>query len=199
MFWDKVAKLYDLCEDLFNGKVNLELCREVEAMIDTTDDVLECACGTGMISRYIGEKCNRLIATDCSAAMLKQARKKCSGLSNVRFREADIMHLRYKDNAFDKVVAGNVIHLLDNPYGALKELERVCKKGGKIIIPTYILAENKVGESIAVRLMDKAGANFKRQFSYRTYMEFFSDAGYVDVKYSVIDGKMPCAIAVVTK
>jgi len=199
MFWDKVAKLYDLCEDLFNGKVNLELCREVEAMIDTTDDVLECACGTGMISRYIGEKCNRLIATDCSAAMLKQARKKCSGLSNVRFREADIMRLRYKDNAFDKVVAGNVIHLLDNPYGALKELERVCKKGGKIIIPTYILAENKVGESIAVRLMDKAGANFKRQFSYRTYMEFFSDAGYVDVKYSVIDGKMPCAIAVVTK
>ncbi|HBI59632.1 MAG TPA: SAM-dependent methyltransferase, partial [Lachnospiraceae bacterium] len=60
MFWDKVAKLYDFSETLYNGKVNLKLCKEVEDMIDTGDDVLECACGTGMLSRHIGQKCNRL-------------------------------------------------------------------------------------------------------------------------------------------
>lgn len=199
MFWDKVAKLYDFSETLYNGKVNLKLCKEVEDMIDAGDDVLECACGTGMLSRHIGQKCNRLIATDYSVEMLKQARKKCSSLPNVRFRKADIMRLKYKDNAFDKVVAGNVIHLLEYPYGALSELVRVCRKGGKIIIPTYILGENKVGESLAVRLMDKAGASFKRQFTYMDYKKFFDNAGYAAVEYKIIEGKMPCAVAVITK
>lgn len=73
--------------------------------------------------------------------MLKKAKKKCKKLNNVEFVWADITHLNYEDGSFDKVVAGNVIHLLDDPYSALKELERVCRVGGQLIIPTYINME----------------------------------------------------------
>ena len=58
--------------------------------------------------------------------------------------------LKCQDDRFDKVVAGNVIHLLSDPHAAVKELERVCKPGGKIIIPTYINASEGVN-SKAVR------------------------------------------------
>ena len=46
MFWDKVAVLYDLFVNVQNGKVNRKLVEEVSGMIESTDTVLECACGT---------------------------------------------------------------------------------------------------------------------------------------------------------
>ena len=106
--------------------------------------------------------------------------------------------LKCRDNRFDSVVAGNVIHLLEDPRGALKELERVCKTGGKIIIPTFINASDGVNKK-AVCLLELAGADFKRQYDIRSYKKFFKDAGYENVSYSVVDGRMPCAIAVITK
>ena len=199
MFWDKIAKVYDLFEKIYNGKVYKNLGREVAKSIASTDIVLECACGTGAISRAVAEKCQKLIATDVSNGMLKKAKKKCKKFSNVEFALADVMRLDYADAAFDKVVAGNVIHLLDEPYAALKELERVCRIGGQMIIPTYVNMEKKGKTGVFVRAIDKAGAGFKRQFTYETYQEFFSEAGYTDVQFHLIKGKMPCAVAVVTK
>lgn len=106
--------------------------------------------------------------------------------------------LKCRDNRFDKVVAGNVIHLLEDPHAAIKELERVCKTGGKIIIPTYINASTGVNQK-AVRLLELAGANFKRQFDINSYKQFFADAGYQNVDFFLVEGRMPCAVAVITK
>ena len=198
MFWDNVSGLYDLFETIYNGKVYRGLGRKVAEEIASDDVVLECACGTGAISRIIAPKCRKLIETDFSVGMLRQAARNCRACDNVRVRRADMTHLNCRDNRFDKVVAGNVIHLLDDPCAALKELERVCKPGGKIIVPTYINASAGVNR-MAVRLLEMAGANFKRQYDLQSYRQFFADAGYVDVSYFVVDGRMPCAVAVITK
>ena len=48
------------------------------------------------------------------------------------------MQLPYPDERFDVVIAANVIHLLDEPEKALQELSRVCRPGGRIILPTYM-------------------------------------------------------------
>ena len=199
MFWDKVAGLYDLFENIYNGKVNRQLCKEVAKLIQHSDKVIECACGTGMITKYIAPKCEELIATDFSIGMLKQAKRNCRDFPNVKIKKANIMELKYKDEEFDKVIAGNVIHLLDEPDAALSELERVCKKGGKIIIPTYVNNENIGKPSKFVRIIEKFGAGFKCQFNYKTYKDFFVRAGYSDVEYKLVQGKMPCAIAIITK
>ena len=106
--------------------------------------------------------------------------------------------LNCRDDRFDKVIAGNVIHLLSTPYAAVKELERVCKPGGRIIIPTYINASEKTNK-MAVRLLEIMGADFKRQFDISSYRSFFEKAGYEDVEMYVINGKMPCAVAIITK
>ena len=135
MFWDKVARLYDLFENVYNSKANRAFCRCVAEQIAPEDIVLECACGTGIITEAVAPRCAHITATDYSQGMLKQVRKKCGSLSNITIEAADITHLPYTDASFDKVIAGNVIHLLDDPVAVLRELSRVCKSGGKLIIP----------------------------------------------------------------
>lgn len=198
MFWDKVSGIYDFFETIYNGKVYRGVGKRVAEEIGKGDVVLECACGTGAISRYIAPVCRQLIATDLSRGMLRETARKCRKYDNVKVRYADMTGLKCRGERFDKVIAGNVIHLLEDPYAALKELERVCKTGGRIIVPTYINASGGVNKK-AVRLLEMAGVDFKRQFDIRSYRKFFADAGYRDVEYHVVDGKMPCAVAVITK
>ena len=198
MFWDNVAGIYDLFADFFNGRVHEVLCREVADLILADDDVLECACGTGMLTVHIAPRCHKMVATDFSHKMLQRAATKCRKFSNATFEFADILHLDYPDALFSKVVAANVIHLLDEPMKALAELDRVCKPGGQIIIPTYInIYSGKL--SFLTRLLGKAGAKFKHQFDIESYQEFFRLAGYEDATFHVVEGRMPCAIAVIKK
>ncbi len=103
------------------------------------------------------------------------------------------------DGSFDKVVAGNVIHLLDNPLTALHELNRVCKEGGMLIIPTYMNKDSRGRTSGFAGAVGKVGADFKRQFTVESYRQFFMDAGYPDVKVSLADGRIPCAVAVMRR
>lgn len=198
MFWDTISPLYDIFENIYNGKVYIGTGKKVAQLIEPSDEVLECACGTGAISIYIAQKCRKLIATDFASGMLRRAAKKCRKYPNVVFRKADIMNIKCKDARFDKVVAGNVIHLLPEPEKALHELERVVKPGGKIIIPTYINMSKGIGTA-AVKFITLLGADFKRQFNLNSYKKFFEENGYTEVEYYVIDGRMPCAIAVITK
>ena len=198
MFWDRVASVYDLFEDVYNRKVYRGTGKTVADEIKPTDDVLECACGTGAISVFIAPVCKHLTATDFSEGMLRQTARKVRQSKNVEIRKADMTELDYPDASFDAVVAGNVIHLLDDPVAALNELMRVCKPSGKVIIPTYINIYNGKPSRL-VKLFEKAGAHFKRQFDLNTYKQFFANAGFKDVVYHVVEGKMPCAVAVIRK
>ena len=99
----------------------------------------------------------------------------------------------------ETVVAANVIHLLDEPYQALHELERVCRSGGKIIIPTYMNQTDKGKTNGVSDAIGKAGADFKREFTLDTYKQFFADVGYTDAVYALCEGRIPCAVTILTK
>ena len=199
MFWDKVAGVYDVFVHVINRKTHQRLKKIVSELIGPDDTVLECACGTGLLSAVIAPKCRQLTATDFSAKMLKKAEKNCSSFRNITYGQADVTALAFADGSFDKVVAGNVIHLLDNPLTALDELNRVCKDGGMLIIPTYMNKDDKGKTSGFAGAAQKAGADFKRQFTMDSYKRFFLDAGYPDVRVALADGRIPCAVAVMRK
>jgi len=199
MFWDNVAWVYDVFANVINRKANKALCAVVEGLISPSDDVLECACGTGLLTGVIAPRCKSLIATDFSARMLKRAEKKYGKYGNVRFEQANILRLSYPSEHFDAVVAANVIHLLDEPCQAMHELERVCKFGGRIVIPSY-MNQTDTGKTNGVSgAIGKAGADFKREFTLDTYRQFFADAGYTDARYILCQGRIPCAVAILTK
>lgn len=199
MFWDDVAGVYDVFVNVINRKTHQRLKRIVSSLIEPDDTVLECACGTGLLSAVIAENCRQLTATDFSDKMLKKAEKNCRSFRNITYARADVTALPDPDGSFDKVVAGNVIHLLDHPLTALRELNRVCKDGGMLIIPTYMNRDDKGKTSGFAGAVGKAGADFKRQFTAESYRQFFLDAGYPDVTVSLADGRIPCAVAVMRK
>ena len=198
MFWNKISPVYDLFENVYNRKVYKGTGIKVAELIDKNDSVLECACGTGAITEEIAKKCRQVLATDFAEGMLKRASKKCRKYANASFRHEDITDIKCEDESFDKVVAGNVIHLLPEPEKALNELLRVVRPGGKVIIPTYINM-SRDSSGFAVKFIEKLGAEFKRQFDIDSYKKFFEDKGFKDVEFYVVDGRMPCAIAVITK
>ena len=198
MFWDKVAGVYDIFVRIINKKTHKMLIKKTVSLFTDQDEVLECACGTGMLSAPVAGVCRHLTATDFSENMLKRAKKNCRESDNISFTHADIMNLPFEDNSFDKVVAANVIHLLDEPMKALCELRRVCRNGGQLIIPTYINRTKGGKTSGFAKTVGKAGADFKRQFTFDSYKDFFADAGFQKADYTFIDGKIPCVLAVIT-
>lgn len=199
MFWDNVAWVYDLFANVINRRADRKLCAVVAECISPGDEVLECACGTGLLSVVIAERCAHLTASDFSAKMLRQAERKCRSLRNVSFEQGNILAIDHPGERFDAVVAANVIHLLDEPLRALRELDRVCKRGGKLIIPTYMNQTDKGTTNSVSGAIGRAGADFKREFTLDSYRQFFADAGYQDVRLTLCEGRVPCAVAVIQK
>ena len=94
LFWDKVAWIYDVFANAINRKANKALCTAVAELIRPTDEVLECACGTGLLTGVIAPRCRTLTATDFSKEMLKRAERKYGKYPNIKFEQADITRLR---------------------------------------------------------------------------------------------------------
>ena len=199
MFWDNVAWAYDIFANGINRRANRRLCAAVEKLISPSDEVLECACGTGLLTGVIAPRCRSLVATDFSAKMLRRAERKCGGRGSVRFEQADLLRLAYPDERFDVVVAANVIHLLEDPYAALHELERVCRPDGRLILPTYMNRTDRGTTNRVSGAIGRAGADFKREFTFDTYKQFFAAAGYPEAAYLLCEGRIPCAVAVLRK
>lgn len=194
MIWDRVAPLYDLAVSALNRRVYYGTGSAVARLIRPGDTVLECACGTGAITAAIAPACARVVATDFSEGMLKQARKKLARFPHVVVEQADITDLHYADDSFDAVVAGNVIHLLPEPGDALKELKRVVRPGGTIIVPTYVIPKKRA-HTMFLRLISRFGVHFQEHFDPASYRAFFEGMGYVHVTYRVVRGRIPCMIA----
>ena len=109
------------------------------------------------------------------------------------------MQLPYPDERFDVVIAANVIHLLDEPEKALQELSRVCRPGGRIILPTYMNRSESGKMGGTSRAVKTAGSTFKREFTPETYRAFLTNAGYPNAQYTHCEGTIPCEIAVLRK
>ena len=130
MFWDKVAWIYDVFANVINRKANKALCTAVAELIRPEDEVLECACGTGLLTGVIAPRCRTLTATDFSKEMLKRAERKYGKYPNIKFEQADITRLGYPDASFDAVVAatlnisrGNTEKLISSGYVKLNHRE----------------------------------------------------------------------------
>ena len=100
MFWDNIAGVYDIFEKVINKKTNQDLCVQIEKLISESDTVLECACGTGLLSGVIAKKCTALVATDFSAKMLERAKNKHREHTNIEFKQGNILQIEYLANTY---------------------------------------------------------------------------------------------------
>ena len=99
-----------------------------------TGKVLDVGCGYGMNFPYLINATD-ITGIDFSSVMLDKARQVMRGTGNrIDLREADAEALQFADNTFDTVISALSTCSFYNPNIALKEMQRVCKPGGKILL-----------------------------------------------------------------
>ena len=199
-FWDRFAGLYDLAERA-NSKVNREMVCAVAERLPSGASVLDCAAGTGEFSMAAAPRAAHVLCTDLSRPMLEQARAKARrlGLGNVSFAPRDLLHLEDPDGAYGAVIAANVLHLLPRPTDAVRELWRVVRPGGVLLLPTYLVGDLRPAARFLLGLCRILGFRPAHRFtlsSYRAMLEGCLDAR---ADYVLIPGLVPVGLAVFRK
>ena len=199
-FWDRVAWLYDLVERS-NRAVNAAAAARAAGLVPKGARVLDCAAGTGEFSLAAAERAETVLCTDQSLPMLDRARKKAKkrGLTNITFARRDITALPDPDGSFDAVIAANVLHLLQKPENAVRELWRVAAPGGRLILPTYLQGRVGTAYGTMIKIYQGVGFHYEHAFTPETYRMLLESLNLAPVLVEVIPGRVPEGIAVLEK
>ncbi len=132
------------------------------------ETLLDAGCATGpMLSLLTIEYPDKnYIGLDLSPEMIKTAKKK--NLKNTTFIEGDCENMPLEDNTFDIVINSQSFHHYPNPLSFFKEVYRVLKPGGKLI------------------LRDNTGSKIALFFMNNIVMKLANLTGHGDVKASSI-------------
>jgi len=106
------------------------------ARIGPDDDVLDVACGPGLVACEAAARARRVTGVDLTPTMIEQAKERQAALrlDNMRWEIADAYTLPFEDGSFDVVITRYSFHHLQEPARALMEMVRVCKVGGRIAV-----------------------------------------------------------------
>lgn len=110
--------------------------------IQPGDRILEVGIGTGLNLSLYPPDCE-LVGIDISERMLEKAQAKTEelGLSNVTLKVMDAGGTDFADNEFDRALATYVISAVPDPVGVLREMRRVVKAGGTLVILNHFRSE----------------------------------------------------------
>ena len=113
--------------------------------IQAGERVLEVGVGTGINAPLYPSDC-AVTGIDLSSSMLEKARDRVfrKGVRNVRLLQMDAANLKFADDSFDIVYAPYVISVVPDPVGVAREMRRVCRPGGRIIILNHFRSRNPV-------------------------------------------------------
>jgi len=143
-------------------------------------EILDAGCGTGAILQRLGNP-NKNVGVDLAPEAISLCRRR--GLNNVR--QADIMALPFGDASFDAVICASVLYhqWVQDPGGALRELHRVLRPGGLLLVnvPAFQFLHSPHDEAVMtarrftrneVRLLLHANGFAIRQLTYWTTLLF---------------------------
>lgn len=97
------------------------------SLVNPTWAVADLGCGTGNASELLAPYVQRVMAVDQSEAMLAAARKRLTGQPNVEFVAGSLDRLPLADASVDAAVCVLVLHHLDDPGAALREMRRILR------------------------------------------------------------------------
>jgi protein-L-isoaspartate O-methyltransferase len=129
--------------------------------------VLEAGCGTGAQTVTLARNSPgaRFLSVDISAVSLAEAKKRCAGLANVEFRQADLFEI---SGSFDHVFVCFLLEHLSRPLEALRRLKALLKRGGTMTVfegdhgSTYFHPDSEAAHKAIqcqVELQREAGGN----------------------------------------
>jgi phosphatidylethanolamine/phosphatidyl-N-methylethanolamine N-methyltransferase len=172
--YEKLASVYDFT---FGPTLHPGRIQAIQRMgIATGDRVLEVGVGTGINLGLYPSSCS-VTGIDFSSSMLEKAwqRVDTKGLRNVRLFEMDAAALKFGDHSFDIVYAPYLISVVPDPVAVAREMLRVCRPGGRIIVLNHFRSANH-----ALAWIERAISPFTVHIGFKSDLDlpgFIAQAG----------------------
>lgn len=125
--YDETAGAYDKRYEEIQGK-KYQL---VLGSVSKSDKILDLGCGTGMLLGELAKRCRLAVGVDSSQGMLGVAKRRGSDFFLVC---ADADHLPFHTSCFDTVVSVTLLQNMPAPPTTLKEIARVLRSGGRMVV-----------------------------------------------------------------
>lgn len=173
--WDRYAPIYERAMRSDGAAYESMYARISEVV--RGKEVLELATGPGLLAKHVAFSTKRMVATDYSEGMIREA-KKGEVPDDLTFEVADATDLPYEDASFDVVIIANALHVMPNPERALSEVRRVLRDNGLLIAPNFVSHDGTVVSRIWSWVLKRAGIGFDHQWTPDEYVAFLSDQGW---------------------
>lgn len=113
--------------------------------INKGDKILKIGCGFGNYFEYYLKKTDKIVGIDISKNNIDYCKKRYKNKMTFLVKDAD-KKFDFQDNSFDIVVTADTIEHLYNRYNFIKEVYRVLKTGGKLIVitPNLVKLRNRI-------------------------------------------------------
>ncbi len=211
--FDSVAPRYDLMNDLMSGGLHRLWKRHTvaEARVRPGHRVLDIAGGTGDLTKrfakLVGDD-GEVVLSDINAAMLEEGRRRLvdAGVTgNVTIVQADAEQLPFDDQSFDRVTIAFGLRNVTNKDAALKEMHRVLKPGGRVLIlefskpadflkPAYDLYSFKVLPALGRMVASDSDSyqylaeSIRMHPDQETLLDMMKEAGFERCRYQNMTG-----------
>lgn len=108
------------------------------ANVDKDSHILDAGCGGGSASLLAAKRGAKVSGLDAAEGLINVARTR---VPSADFRLGDIQELPYEDDRFDAVIAPNSIQYAEDTVTALREIGRVCKPTGRVVVGLFAQSE----------------------------------------------------------
>lgn len=161
----RYAPVYDLLFGAVLEQGRRRLAAEVSALAPGT--LLEIGVGTGLVLGQYPEQ-TKVTGIDISSEMLDRARQVASRFPgrSIQLHEMDAESLAFDDSSFDVVTVPYVLSVTPNPALLCKEVRRVCKPGG------YVLIVNHFSGQVGWRMLEKLVKSIADRVGFRSDFDF---------------------------
>ena len=161
------------------------------------DTVLDVACGPGLVVAAFARVARHVTGIDLTPAMLERARAHVAeqGLTNVSWRQGDVLPLPWPDASFTIVHARFAFHHFLDPFAVLKEMKRVCAPGGTVMVVDSAPAPDKADAFNRMeRLRDPSHV---RALPIDEHLELFRRAGLQEPRVTTyrLEGELESLLA----
>lgn len=139
--YNRIANVYNF----FTGTKDInKISAWTQRVLDNIegDKVLEIGVGTGKVAVHYPSNLE-VVGIDFSKNMLEKAKKEVKDKENITLFEMDAQAMSFEDNSFDTVVASCVFCAVPDPIKGIKEMQRVGRPGGKIIMVEHVRSDKK--------------------------------------------------------
>ncbi|MBJ6751489.1 class I SAM-dependent methyltransferase [Geomonas anaerohicana] len=152
--------------------------------VGKSDEVLDVACGPGMVACEFARHARHVTGVDITPAMIEQARQRQGEqrLANLSWDVGNAVPLAYPDNTFSLVLTRYSFHHLLDPRAALAEMIRVCRPGGTVLVADVAMPSAKSAAYDHLELI--RDPSHTHALTEEEFEELFQRAGLVDCRRS---------------